>query len=688
MTREVLELLFRIKSEGGDQVGKLRGAVQGLDGDLKNTAQSLASFDGSLAGAANVGNNLISTFRGMANPTAALTLGVGAAGVAIFGMAKATDELVEAQTNIGQRMGLNVREVAQLQRAAEETGVEFGALEASMRSLSNALSENDEDGKRAKKALAELGIETRNTFGGIRSTKDILVDLSDALGDIEDPAKRARLAMAVLGRGGLEFLPALRGNLRGTLTDLEQLNLGFSDQGVDAANRYGAALDQMGRRVEALKYRILGLSAVAVTDGIDAVSPGAKLSGVMLRTILKNRDRLADRVVGGSLFGLGAAALGGVPGPPSARQIPGPSSSDLQGQLDLGDRQREEAKEVAKQAAEEAAKIAKSRAEQILNLIRTLDAQGLDPLARLIFDTQARLADLVRQYGPLSVQQRGGVAAALSGAIGRQRRTVEPIGSDIRETGFQGFFVSPQAGTVEVDPAKTEQTIANLRERSLAAITRYADYQERIIALTAGPGGELQAIERIAEVREESARRQFEITKDQARLEADLDQIRKDREIQFAELQQRNLRQVEETARGIYRAGIASGRNGGLGSFVRGQANILGEQLFVNASSGIFRSLGGTLGKVGELSGLGGLLRGTIFDPANAQTREVDSRDRNTKAVDRLTATIQRRCCSVVDSRWRFGGFGGWRNPRSPDGRRRNLLGCKQKEPDDLLQRR
>ncbi len=121
--------------------------------------------------------------------------------------------------------------------------------------------------------------------------------------------------------------------------------------------------------------------------------------------------------------------------------------------------------------------------------------------------------------------------------------------------------------------------------------------------------------------------------------------IRGERELELAELRKRSVEQYRDSAGRVYDA-LRAGGSGGLTTLLRGQLDIQGRALFQNISTNLFSAAGSTLGRIGQQSGLGSLLRGTLFDPQNATldqalTRSADSTDNLTGAVVDLTSTMR-----------------------------------------------
>ena len=619
---ESLELVIHVKIEGqekidsvvrsmtgvGDQAKKSGAGLDQMNKSVAEAVRGFGNFDGILGRLPGSLGSVASALGPVGIGIGLVTVGFGTAAAAMWNFAKETGELAEAQLNMAERTGMTVKEVGLFSTVAQNAGVNAEAFTGTMRTLSHALSENSEEGKKAKKALGELGIDARNQFGGLKGTADLFLEIGDAMQRIEDPAKRARLAVDLLGRGGLELLPVLRGNLREAVKEVEGLGVAFDESGAKSAARFDDALDRLMNRLGALR-REAGSASAEILQGLfpetfDSKDPKTGKYYSQLKRDEYNRHlqevgRDAQIAYNGGTLSLTPEQLRAGLKFPSTPQAP--STADLEAQRSLSEQQRKDAGEAALQAA----KKLKAREAQFQRLLDALDEQGLDPLVRLIASTTARLRELTAESS-MTEGQRSRAEASLQGAIRRQLagRKIETVPSDLSASTFMWGGLPTVANTAEVDPKVSEKALADARDRVVKALQRQVSFQERLIQLTTGPGGELDAINRIADMRERSARREFEITKDQARLDADLDEARKNRILSIAELQKRSVEQYREAAGKVWDAMTANG-GGGIRDWIVGQLKIQERQIFMNLSAGLFKQIGSTFGKAGEASGLG-----------------------------------------------------------------------------------
>lgn len=140
-------------------------------------------------------------------------------------------------------------------------------------------------------------------------------------------------------------------------------------------------------------------------------------------------------------------------------------------------------------------------------------------------------------------------------------------------------------------------------------------------------------------------------------LEKEIADARVDREIQIADIRRRQNEELRQSLGQLYDAARASGKVG-IQEFFKGYIEQIKKTIFINLGEELFRGAAQKLGGIipgqekidpvtgkgtGELTTLGRILRGTPLgvDPAKlAMDRQINSQDRNTKSLDRLTDAI------------------------------------------------
>jgi len=120
-----------------------------------------------------------------------------------------------------------VKELADLDDAAEQTGASVEALSSLLNTLAptgvgleqitdlagkltRTMVEADTKTSKAAGAFRAIGVSTRDAAGNLRAVDDVLVDVAKALASYADGTNKTALAQALLGRTGAAALPLLK----------------------------------------------------------------------------------------------------------------------------------------------------------------------------------------------------------------------------------------------------------------------------------------------------------------------------------------------------------------------------------------------------------------------------------------------------------------------------------------------
>ncbi|MBX9600424.1 MAG: hypothetical protein K2X35_05450 [Bryobacteraceae bacterium] len=325
--------------------------------------------------------------------------------------------------------------------------------------------------------------------------------------------------------------------------------------------------------------------------------------------------------------------------------------NDAKKAADEARREQQRAEELVR-SLEERANSAGLRGVQLLNVQREAAIEKLGRTAALVERVRSAYEKLIvaEQGSAVEKAKKEGVEA-----LDRETKPVEALLAERLKVNERNFLrgLKEEISEGEKDVRRLAGALQTLDRIDEDRVRRAARKAERMTTLAAGPGGELRAIEEAYEIRLRLAReleaielRRAERADDaEERLKAIAearyarekaeDEARTEREISYLELRRRSLDQYRDAAGRVFDAATASGR-GGLADFGRNQLRVLERQLFVNASAEIFQKGGQVLGRVGEASGLGRLLAGTVFDPNNATPVE-----RNTASMKGLTESVK-----------------------------------------------
>jgi hypothetical protein len=288
----------------GENARRAQKEVQQLGRDLQNLSKALPGGTGlagqGLAGLFGVGGGgAVAAAAGGAGLIAMLT---GAATLMVK-LASETGQYAREQENLAARTGLTLRETQEFSQMAQVAGVNVGSLTTAMRTLSKGLSENSEDGKQAKQALKELGLDASVAF---EPTGRAMKEIFERLGAIGAGVERDRLAISLFGRGGLELLPLVE-----QFKELEQRvksagNV-MDEAGIKKAAEYQRQVTLLGQSWDQLK-RTMGEKAI----GIIQLTMGGKDLSI---------GGIADTLLFGGAIGTAQSYLGS-PGRPPGPGLP------------------------------------------------------------------------------------------------------------------------------------------------------------------------------------------------------------------------------------------------------------------------------------------------------------------------------------------------------------------------------
>lgn len=191
---------------------------------------------------------------------------------AIRGFSDAGAELARLQ----KQTGLSARALSGLARAAADNDVDFGTMRKSLTALQKGIANG---GPEVEEAFARIGVGLEQVR---RMQPDQVLDLlADGLPKIEDESIRAATALTLLGRSGVEMLPALERGAAGLTASYEaakRAGEAFDQDTLDAANRLDDALDGLAGSTRGLRNAIGESLTPTIAPLVDALS--AAVQGV------------------------------------------------------------------------------------------------------------------------------------------------------------------------------------------------------------------------------------------------------------------------------------------------------------------------------------------------------------------------------------------------------------------------
>lgn len=223
--------------------------------------------------------------------TAALgALGAGLSVAAFANWIKSAINAADVMSDISQRTGVAVKDLAGLQLAFKYGGTSAEAMQSGMVKLSVAVAGGSD-------ALKAMGIQTKNTDGTLKGTRQILGEVADRFAEYEDGAAKTALAVQIFGKSGAELLPVLNAGSKG-LDEFDamarKLGLTIDAETAEQAGRFNDLLDLMGD----------SFSGIATQVGAKILPTLVQLADTFFTTMTEG-DRLT-RIADALAFGLKA----------------------------------------------------------------------------------------------------------------------------------------------------------------------------------------------------------------------------------------------------------------------------------------------------------------------------------------------------------------------------------------------
>jgi hypothetical protein len=212
-----------------------------------------------------------------------LTIGLGLAGGAVFGLASSTAKLGDDAAKTADKLGIGIAELQELRYAAERSGVSTGSFDTALEKMTKNIGLAMEGTGAQKDALDALGLSAADLAEML--PEEALGLIADRMNEVGTQAEKAAVANDIFGRSGIGMLNMLRGGSRG-LRDLR-----------DDARRTGYVLSEQAAR-DAEVFQDTLLDTQLVMKGLKN-TVGAELmpvvTGAMKRigdALVENRDEV------------------------------------------------------------------------------------------------------------------------------------------------------------------------------------------------------------------------------------------------------------------------------------------------------------------------------------------------------------------------------------------------------------
>lgn len=240
------EKLIEKQKEGGSE-GGFKAFGEGIKEFLENPIQ----------GAQGAVTGLLEKF-GAFGVAAGATIGVVAAlGAAVFEGAKQFGEFGIRMRDAELRTGLGAKALGEFTYAAKAAGTDISAVEGIMRALVMSLDAGGQKAAQASEWLEKWGIDVHAVKNGTADFQETLMKISTGLEELPAGFERSSAAMEVLRRQGINYLPFLV-ELKENIQHAQEAGDGYSQAMIDAGVKTQKATADAAMGWERLKLSIEG----------------------------------------------------------------------------------------------------------------------------------------------------------------------------------------------------------------------------------------------------------------------------------------------------------------------------------------------------------------------------------------------------------------------------------------------
>lgn len=227
------------------------------------------------------------TMDGVTKAAGVAMKAIGALGVALSARALANwiqgaIDAADETNKLAQKIGLSVTEIAGIQLAFKQGGVDAEGFQKAMSKLSVGVMDGN-------KALVAMGIQTRGADGALLSTREIVGQVADKFASYEDGIGKTALAIELFGKSGADLIPVL--NAGGESLDeydkiAKKLGLTISEETAQSAEKFNDTMELVGLGSRGVATQI-SARLLPTLENLSAVFLDTMTSGDALDTTAK-----------------------------------------------------------------------------------------------------------------------------------------------------------------------------------------------------------------------------------------------------------------------------------------------------------------------------------------------------------------------------------------------------------------
>ena len=200
-------------------------------------------------------------------------LGVGLSISAFSNFIKQAINVADESNKMSQKIGVAVSDLAGLQLAFRQAGVDSGGFQQGMTKLSVSVASGS-------KAFEAMGISTKNADGSLKSTRQVLMESADKFASYKDGIDKTALAVEIFGKAGANLIPLLNQGSKGIEEydrKAKQLGLTLNSETARAAEEFNDQLDLLGAASQGFATQLAAALLPALKGTINVLLDLAKV---------------------------------------------------------------------------------------------------------------------------------------------------------------------------------------------------------------------------------------------------------------------------------------------------------------------------------------------------------------------------------------------------------------------------
>jgi len=238
---------------------------------FKNASMSTEDLKKSTVGLNTVMVNMAATLNVAKAAYAAVSGVVKSAVLDSLNMADALDKQAK-QANVSTTV------LQEYGYAAKQSGASQEAMTAGLTRLTENAYKAFNGNKKLSEGFDTLGVSVRDAKGNFKDSNIIVEETIKKLADLKDPAQQSALAVDLLGKGGRDLVPMLRGGSE----EIDNMRKAAGDLGQVLSGSAIKNLDKMGDNLDMLSNRL----RVSIAEGVNQAMPALEMLAGELTKII------------------------------------------------------------------------------------------------------------------------------------------------------------------------------------------------------------------------------------------------------------------------------------------------------------------------------------------------------------------------------------------------------------------